>query len=92
MYSENLKESMKAVEAARDANIAYEPQRMTAQQKEDLIKAYHPDYKTACRVMITDHILCLNIRWNVYFLSVFLCNIIYSSLRTGITCIFHPDQ
>ncbi len=46
MYSENLKESMKAVEAAREANIAYEPQRMTAQQKEDLLKAYHPDYKT----------------------------------------------
>jgi len=45
MYSENLMDSLKAVEAARDANIAYEPQRMTAQQKEDLLKAYHPDYK-----------------------------------------------
>ncbi len=45
MYPERLAESIKAVEAARDANIAYEPARMTAQQKEDLLKAYHPDYK-----------------------------------------------
>ncbi len=45
MYSEKLKESIKAVEAARDKNTAYEPERMTAQQKEDLLKAYHPDYK-----------------------------------------------
>ena len=45
MYPERLAESLKAVEAAREANIAYEPARMTAQQKEDLLKAYHPDYK-----------------------------------------------
>ena len=46
MYSEKFTESIKAVEAARDKNIAYEPARMTAQEKEDLLKAYHPDYKT----------------------------------------------
>lgn len=46
MYSEKLTEAIRAVEAARDNNIAYEPARMTAQQKEDLLKAYHPDYKT----------------------------------------------
>ena len=45
MYSEKFTESIKAVEAAREKNIAYEPARMTAQQKEDLLKAYHPDYK-----------------------------------------------
>ncbi len=45
MYSEKFQESLKAVEAAREQNIAYEPDRMTAQQKEDLLKAYHPDYK-----------------------------------------------
>ena len=45
MYPERLSESIKAVEAARDKNIAYEPARMTAQQKEDLLKVYHPDYK-----------------------------------------------
>ena len=45
MYSEKFTESLKAVEAAREANIKLEPARMTAQQKEDLLKAYHPDYK-----------------------------------------------
>ncbi len=47
MYPEKLTESIKAVEAAREKNIAYEPDRMTAQQKEDLLKEYHPDYKTS---------------------------------------------
>ncbi|MBO5197991.1 MAG: FAD-binding protein [Lachnospiraceae bacterium] len=45
MYSEKFTESIKAVEAARENNITLEPARMTAQQKEDLLKAYHPDYK-----------------------------------------------
>ena len=45
MYREEFTESIKAVEAAREKNIAYEPARMTAQEKEDLLKAYHPDYK-----------------------------------------------
>ena len=45
MYSENFQKSIAAVEAAREQNIAYEPARMTAKQKEDLLAAYHPDYK-----------------------------------------------
>ena len=45
MYSIEFQESLKKVEAAREANIAYEPARMTAKQKEDLLAAYHPDYK-----------------------------------------------
>ena len=45
MYSEQFKESLKAVEAAREANIAYEPARMTADEKDALLAAYHPDYK-----------------------------------------------
>lgn len=45
MYSEKFQKSLAAVEAARDKNIAYEPERMTAQQKEDLLAAFHPDYK-----------------------------------------------
>ena len=45
MYSEKFAKSLSAVEAAREANIAYEPQRMTAEQKETLLAAYHPDYK-----------------------------------------------
>ncbi|MBE6851875.1 MAG: FAD-binding protein [Ruminococcus sp.] len=45
MYSSEFQESLKKVEAAREANIAYEPARMTAQEKEELLAAYHPDYK-----------------------------------------------
>lgn len=45
MYSEKFQNSIKAVEAAREKNIALEPDRMTAQQKEDLLAVYHPDYK-----------------------------------------------
>ena len=45
MYSVEFQESLKKVEAAREANIAYEPARMTAKEKEDLLAAYHPDYK-----------------------------------------------
>jgi succinate dehydrogenase / fumarate reductase flavoprotein subunit len=45
MYSEKFQKSLAAVEAARENNIALEPARMTAQQKSDLLAAYHPDYK-----------------------------------------------
>ncbi|MEE0931134.1 MAG: FAD-dependent oxidoreductase [Acutalibacteraceae bacterium] len=45
MYSEKFQKSIKAVEEAREKNIALEPDRMTAQQKEELLAAYHPDYK-----------------------------------------------
>ena len=45
MYSEKFQKSLAAVEAAREKNIALEPERMTAQQKEDLLREYHPDYK-----------------------------------------------
>ena len=45
MYAEQFQKSLKAVEEAREANIAYEPARMTAKEKEDLLAAYHPDYK-----------------------------------------------
>ena len=45
MYAKNFQESLKAVEAARAANIAYEPARMTADEKDRLLAAYHPDYK-----------------------------------------------
>ena len=45
MYAKEFQQSLAAVEAARTANIAYEPKRMTAQEKDDLLAAYHPDYK-----------------------------------------------
>ena len=45
MYSEKYQESLAAVAAAREKNIALEPVRMTAEQKETLLKTYHPDYR-----------------------------------------------
>ena len=45
MYSAEFQESLKKVEANRAANTAMEPRRMTAQEKDDLLAAYHPDYK-----------------------------------------------
>ncbi len=45
MYTGKIYESMKKVEAAREANTAFEPRRMTAEEKETLLATYHPDYK-----------------------------------------------
>ncbi len=45
MYTGEILASMKKVEAARDANLAFEPRRMTAEEKEALLETYHPDYK-----------------------------------------------
>ena len=45
MYSEKYQDSLAAVAAKRAENIAMEPARMTAEQKETLLKTYHPDYK-----------------------------------------------
>ena len=45
IYTEEMLESMKKVEAARAANTEFEPRRMTAEEKETLLATYHPDYK-----------------------------------------------
>ena len=45
MYSEKFQASIAAVEAAREKNIALEPVRMTAEQKEKVLSSFHPDYK-----------------------------------------------
>ena len=45
VYTEEMLESMKKVEAARAANTEFEPRRMTAEEKETLLATYHPDYK-----------------------------------------------
>ena len=44
-YSEQFKESLKLVEASREKNIALDPVRMTAEQKENVLASFHPDYK-----------------------------------------------
>ena len=45
MYTNQIVETMKKVAAAREANAALEPRRMTAEEKDTLLKTYHPDYK-----------------------------------------------
>lgn len=45
MYTKEFEKSLKAVSDAREANIAYEPPRMTADEKETLLRTYHPDYR-----------------------------------------------
>ena len=44
IYSEEMLASMKKVEAARATNIAYHPERMSAEEKDALLERYHPDY------------------------------------------------
>ena len=45
IYTPEMLASMKKVEAAREANMASEPRRLTAEEKEALLKQYHPDYR-----------------------------------------------
>ncbi len=45
MYTKEMLESMKKVEANRAANAVLEPRRMTAEEKDTLLKTYHPDYR-----------------------------------------------
>ena len=43
-YPENMMESVKKVEATRAERMATEPRRMTAEEKDALLKDFHPDY------------------------------------------------
>jgi len=45
MYNAEILESMKKVEANRVANAALEPRRMTADEKEQVLRENHPDYR-----------------------------------------------
>lgn len=45
MYPNDILESMKKVEANRAENTAMEPRRMTAEEKDELLATYHPDYR-----------------------------------------------
>ncbi len=53
MYTGEMYESMKKVEAAREANTVLEPRRMTADEKDALLATYHPDYKQSEFVNLT---------------------------------------
>ena len=46
MYQDKMiLESLKRVEAARAENVKLNPRRMSAEEKEQLLAAYHPDYR-----------------------------------------------
>ena len=45
MFTETMLESIKKVEATRAARMGSEPRRMTAEEKSELLKQYHPDYR-----------------------------------------------
>ncbi|MBR5459532.1 MAG: FAD-dependent oxidoreductase, partial [Clostridia bacterium] len=47
MYSKEFWESLAKVEAAREKNTVIEPVRMTAEQKQNVLSSFHPDYKTS---------------------------------------------
>ena len=45
MYNEQMMLSLKKVEANRAANTVLQPRRMTADEKDELLRTYHPDYR-----------------------------------------------
>ena len=45
MFTAEMYESIKKVEATREERMKNEPRRMTAEEKEELLKTYHPDYR-----------------------------------------------
>ncbi len=45
MFTPEMLESIKKVEATRQERMGMEPRRMTADEKDALLKAYHPDYR-----------------------------------------------
>ena len=44
-YPEYMMESIKKVEATRKERMSTEPRRLTADEKDALLKQFHPDYK-----------------------------------------------
>lgn len=44
MYTDEMLKSMEKVKANRDKNTDFEPARMTALEKEELLATFHPDY------------------------------------------------
>ena len=47
MLTAKMLESVKKVEATRGERMGMEPRRMTAEEKDALLKEFHPDYSIA---------------------------------------------
>ena len=48
MFTPEMMESVKKVEATRAERMAMEPRRMTAEEKDALLKEFHPDHEEKC--------------------------------------------
>ncbi len=45
MFTPEMMESVKKVEATRASRLGMEPRRMTAEEKDQLLREFHPDYR-----------------------------------------------
>lgn len=45
-YTQEMLDSVKKVEATREERMKTEPRRMTAEEKDDVLQKFHPDFKT----------------------------------------------
>ena len=45
MYTEEMLESIKKVEATRPERLHTEPRRLNAEEKDELLRQWHPDYR-----------------------------------------------
>ena len=54
-YPENMMESIKKVEATRAQRMATEPRRLSADEKDALLKKFHPDYNPDAFAEIISH-------------------------------------
>lgn len=52
MFTPEMLESIKKVESTRQSRLGVEPRRMMAEEKDSLLRQYHPDYKESGFAMI----------------------------------------
>ncbi len=86
-HDQHMLDSIKKVEAAREANIRLDPRRMTAEEKDILLKTYHPDYRE-------DQFANLTIGPNAgQKVPVELCKLLQAGARITADCVDleHPD-
>ena len=58
MYTDpKILESIKRVEAHREENAKLDPRRMTAEEKEVLLRTFHPDYREILHSRTIDKVL-----------------------------------
>ena len=72
MYTDGkILESIRKVEAARAENVKLNPARMSAEEKEVLLKTFHPDYRENQFTTLNSHTFYLLTLWFVSSLIIF---------------------